>query len=96
MNDLGELLVLQEKPEEALELFEETLELEYEVLGKSHPYTFETLNNLAQLKEDLGLLDEAFEIRIFTYDEIALEFCHNSVTFFFSILSELFLGFFNS
>ena len=35
-------------------MFRETLKLEEEVLGENHPYTFETLNNLADLLKTMG------------------------------------------
>ena len=62
MNDMGELFVVQEKLDEALKMFQETLKLEEEVLGENHPYTFETLNNLADLLKIMGKTEEAYKL----------------------------------
>merc|ERR1711969_317053 len=64
MNDMGELFVVQEKLDEALKMFQETLKLEEEVLGENHPYTFETLNNLADLLKIMGKTEEAYKLFI--------------------------------
>jgi CHAT domain-containing protein/Tfp pilus assembly protein PilF len=61
MNDLAALYVEQGREEKALALFQETLELQGPVLGELHPYTFETLNNLANLQQEMGDLDDAYE-----------------------------------
>ncbi len=61
MNDMGELFVVQEKLDEALKMFQETLKLEEEVLGEN-PYTFETLNNLADLLKIMGKTEEAYKL----------------------------------
>ncbi len=63
MNDMGVLLGKQERTDEGVDLLRKTLELEKEVLGEAHPYTFETRNALADLLEQLGQLNDAFEIR---------------------------------
>jgi CHAT domain-containing protein/Tfp pilus assembly protein PilF len=68
MNDIALLYVDLGREDDALELFQETLELQETVLGEHHPYTFETLNNLANLQYDLGNLEEAYEVRRVGYD----------------------------
>ena len=67
MNDLAMLYFEQGREYEALELFRETLELQDKVLGELHPYTFETLNNLANLQHEMGELDDAYETRQLGY-----------------------------
>ena len=67
MNDLAVLYAEQGREDEALKLFQETLELQGQVLGELHPYTFETLNNLANLQQEMGDLDDAYETRQLGY-----------------------------
>lgn len=63
MIDLGGFYRAQKKFPEAVGLLDAALKLNEEVLGKKHPYTFETINGLAQLKEDMGDLPGALKIR---------------------------------
>lgn len=65
--DLGGLYRTQKRLPEARDLLERTRATAEQVLGPLHPYTFETLNALAQVKEDIGDLKGALEVRHATF-----------------------------
>ncbi|MBF0622713.1 MAG: tetratricopeptide repeat protein [Magnetococcales bacterium] len=75
--DLGVLRVSQKRLDEAQKVLTEALELAEKVLGPQHPYTFETLNALADLHEArkdsaaaLKLREEIFQRRTVFLDRM--------------------------
>ncbi|MBF0271566.1 MAG: tetratricopeptide repeat protein [Magnetococcales bacterium] len=66
MRDLGALYLDMGRLPEAEELLKKALELDEQVLGKQHPYTFETLNTLADVleaKKDKASIQQAYGLR---------------------------------
>lgn len=66
--DLAALYHTQNRLAEARELLERTLSVVETALGPQHPYTFETLNGLAAVKEGIGDLDGALKVRRLTFE----------------------------
>lgn len=66
--DLGGLYRAENRLPEAKELLEKTLSTAEKTLGPLHPYTFEALNALAAVKEDIGDLDGALKVRKLTFE----------------------------
>ncbi|MBF0191081.1 MAG: tetratricopeptide repeat protein [Magnetococcales bacterium] len=66
MRDLGALYLDMGRLPEAEALLKKALELDEQVLGTQHPYTFETLNTLAELleaKKEKAALQQAYGLR---------------------------------
>lgn len=63
MIDLGGVYIDQGRNEEADAMLTEALALAESQLGNLHPYTFDALNYLAQVKENMNELQQAVQIR---------------------------------
>ncbi len=68
MHDLAVLLTTAEQNDEADKLFSRTLALSEKKLGLLHPYTFETLNHFADLKEQVEDWEAALNLRLTVFD----------------------------
>ncbi len=68
MHDLAVLLTTAQKNDEADKLFLKTLALSEKKLGLLHPYTFETLNHFADLKEQREDWQAALNLRLTVFD----------------------------
>jgi len=63
MIDLGDIYFVQNRLEEADQMLTEAVSLAEMVLSEQHPYTFETLKNLARVKEARGMTQAAVDMR---------------------------------